>query len=72
MTDTCDRVRLGRRCVYEPEHPGSCSFTKDVDDEEVRAAFRAVITFVATAKASHSAKSDALDAIQKLQARLLP
>ena len=51
---------LGRRC---PE-PGS--------DDEVRAIFVRLITFVAAAKVSHDAKNDALQCIEVLQARLLP
>lgn len=43
-----------------------------VIDDQNRALLRTLITFVATSKASHDAKNDALDAIQKLQARLLP
>lgn len=41
-------------------------------DDEVRALFVTLIAFVASATACHKAKNDALDAIQKLQARLLP
>jgi len=42
------------------------------DDKEVRNLFALLIAFVASAKASDRSKNDALDAIQKLQARLLP
>lgn len=42
------------------------------DDDIVRALFVDLISFVALAKASHKEKDVALDAIQKLQARLLP
>jgi hypothetical protein len=42
------------------------------NDDEVRALFVTLITFVAKAKSSHDSKNDALDAIQKLQSRLLP
>ncbi len=41
-------------------------------DDEVRAIFVRLITFVASAKASHDAKNDALQCIEVLQARLLP
>lgn len=41
-------------------------------DEEVRTLFVTLIGFVASARASHDSKNEALDAIQKLQARLLP
>ena len=42
------------------------------EDEEVRKLFVSLITFVATAKAPHDAKNDALDSIARLQARFLP
>ena len=41
-------------------------------DDEVRAIFVRLITFVAAAKASHDMKNDALQCIEVLQARLLP
>jgi hypothetical protein len=45
---------------------------RKTDDDEIRALFVTLITFVAGARASHDMKNDALDAVQKLQARLLP
>jgi hypothetical protein len=42
------------------------------DDDEVRGMFVALIVFIAQAKASNGSKNKALDAVQKLQARLLP
>lgn len=41
-------------------------------DDEIRALFVRLIGFVAKAKASSDAKNDALEAIEQLQARLLP
>lgn len=46
--------------------------TKQSDDDEIRVLFIKLISFVAGARASHNSKNDALDAIQKLQVRLLP
>lgn len=41
-------------------------------DREVRELFVTLIEFVAKAKATHEAKNGALDAIDKLQATMLP
>lgn len=41
-------------------------------DDECRALFVTLLTFIAGARASHDMKNDALDALQKLQGRLLP
>lgn len=61
----------GQEGLGRGEWVGSPS-SQDRNDDEVRALFVSLITFVAGARASHDAKNEALDAIQKLQARLLP
>lgn len=57
-----DQVERGR---WYPEMPAPGS------DDEVRAIFVRLITFVATAKASHDAKNDALQCVEVLQSRML-
>lgn len=42
------------------------------EDEEVRKAFLELISFIAIAKAPHSSKGEALEAIRKLQEWRLP
>lgn len=58
LNDPCPELRSG-----EPD---------DDPDDEVRQIFVSLIGFVASVRASHDAKNQALDDIQKLQARLLP
>jgi hypothetical protein len=53
-----------RGCRIKPNPP--------TEDDIVRAHFVTLITFVAQARASSAMKNEALNAIQKLQARLLP
>jgi len=69
------------RAVEMIERCGTTEWTKHPDSEdppelgtedEVRALFVRLITFVAKAKASHDDKNNALQAIEVLQARLLP
>jgi hypothetical protein len=57
-----DGLGRGEQAGSMPE-PGS--------DDEVRAIFVRLIMFVASAKAAHDAKNDALQCIEVLQARLL-
>jgi hypothetical protein len=52
-------------------HPMYVSESRSNDDG-VRDLFVRLIGFVASARAPHADKNDALDAIEKLQSRLLP
>lgn len=54
------------------EQAGSDFAAQPGSDDEARGIFVRLITFVATATASHDAKNDALQCIEVLQARLLP
>lgn len=53
-------------------HDGDHDGAEPGSDDEVRGIFVRLITFVASANASHDAKNDALQCIEVLQARLLP
>jgi hypothetical protein len=60
MNDPCRELRSGEPDDY------------DEGDDEVRQIFVSLIGFVASARISDAKKNQALDDIQKLQARLLP
>ncbi len=62
--------RCVQACVIDKDH--YCEHCRPTDDDEVREQLVTLIRFVAIAQAHDDAKNDALDAIQKLQARLLP
>lgn len=74
MVEHCCRVEAG--CAESPTPcTCPCNGCRDVDigsDDEVRAIFVRLISFVASAKASHDLKNDALQCIEVLQARFLP
>ena len=66
---TCAGNELGD-CNHGDSNDGAP--TAALEDDVVRALVISLIAFVASAKAPHEAKMDALDAIGKLRARLLP
>jgi hypothetical protein len=55
----------------EGQHDLNVARERAHEDDGIRALFVILITFIAGARASHDMKNDALDAVQKLQARLL-
>jgi hypothetical protein len=62
----------GTEGLGRTEQSGADFAAQSGSDDEVRAIFVRLITFVASAKASHDAKNDALRCIEVLQARMLP
>ena len=74
MAEHCCRVESG--CAETPTpctcRCAECRGHEPGSDEEVRAIFVRLITFVAEATANMNAKNDALQCIEVLQARLLP
>ena len=66
------KERMSAEGMSEGEYQESYADGPDDSDDEIRQIFVSIIGFVANARASDAKKNQALDDIQKLQARLLP